>query len=111
MDLKLTLTVLKDELEEEERRITGNDPHFWTYLSVNEKMMKDSMIAKSRRKAGMPSDSNGKPLCCYTSMAESVNNKLTKAKGGSHQKEKSKDKLAKLESVKEVWEENFPSNQ
>lgn len=44
-DLKSKLTVLKDELEEE-RRITANDPHFWTYLSVIEKMIKDSLIAK-----------------------------------------------------------------
>lgn len=80
---------MKDELEEEERRITGHDPHLWTYLSVNEKTMKDSMIAKSRRKAGMPSDSNGKPFHCYTNMAESIikkKKKTDKAKGGSHQK-------------------------
>lgn len=43
-DLKSKLTAVKDELEEEERRITGNDPQFWTYLSVNKKMKKDSMI-------------------------------------------------------------------
>ena len=104
-DLKSKLTVLKDELEEEERRITGKEPHFWRYLSVNEKMMKDSMIAKSRRKAGMPSDSNGKPLRCYTNMAESVNNKLTRQKEAVTRKEKSKDNLTKLEFVKEVWEE------
>ena len=104
-DLKSKLTVLKDELEEEERRITGNEQHFWTYLSVNEKMMKDSMIAKSRRKAGMPSDSNGKPLRCYTNMAGSVNNKLTRQKEAVTRKEKSKDNLTKLEFVKEVWEE------
>lgn len=87
-DLKWKLTVLKDELEKEERRITGNDPHLWTYLSVNEKAMKDSVILKSRRKAGMPSDSNGKPFHCYTNMAESIikKKKTDKAKGGSHQK-------------------------
>ena len=38
------------------------------------------MIAKSRRKAGMPSDSNGKLLRCYTIVAESVNKKLTRQK-------------------------------
>lgn len=104
-ELKSKLTEVKDELEAEERRITGNDPQFWTYLTVNEKMMKDSMIAKSRRKAGMPSDSNGKPLRCYTNMAESVNNKLTRQKEAVTRKEKSKDNLTKLEFVKEVWEE------
>ena len=43
-DLKSKLTAVKDELQEEERRITGNDPQFWTYLSMNKKMKKDSMI-------------------------------------------------------------------
>ena len=38
-DLKSKLTAVKDELEEEERRITGHDPQFWTYLSVKEKVM------------------------------------------------------------------------
>lgn len=69
-DLKSKLTAVKDELEEEERQIAGNDPQFWTYLSVNKKMKKDSMITLSRRKAGMPSDSNRKPLRCYTNMAK-----------------------------------------
>jgi len=56
--------------------MTGKDPQFWAYLSMNEKMMKRSMIVKSRRKAGMPSDYNGKPLHCHTGMAESINNKM-----------------------------------
>ena len=42
---------------------------------------------------------------CYTNMAESVNNKLTRQKKAVTRKEKSKDNLTKLEFVTEVWEE------
>lgn len=104
-ELKSRLNEVKQELEEGEKKMTGKDPQFWAYLSRNEKMMKKSMIAKSRRKAGMPSDSNGKPLRCYTNMAESINNKLTRQKEAVTRKDKSKDNLTKLDFVRDVWEE------
>ena len=51
-DLKSKLTEVKDKLGKEEKRITGNDPQFWTYLSVNEKIMKDSIIANEFKEKG-----------------------------------------------------------
>ena len=104
-EVKSRLIEITQRLEEEGKRMTGKDPQFWAYLSVNEKMMKRSMIVKSRRKAGMPSDSNGKPLRCYTNMADSVNNKLTRQKEAVTRKEKGKDNLTKLDFVRDVWEE------
>ena len=104
-ELNLRLSEAKTVLEDEERRITGKDPHFWTYLSKNERMMKTSMVAKAGRKAGMPCNADGKPLRCYTNMAESVNNKLTRQKEAITRKDKSKNNLTKLDFVQNVWEE------
>jgi len=47
-------------------------------ISVNERENDEEIndCEVKKKKKGMPSDYNGKPLHCHTSMAESVNNKM-----------------------------------
>lgn len=106
-DLKARIQSCKQTLEEEEKQLTSTSSlQFWTYISSHEKMMKKSMIATARRKAGMADlDNKGKPARCFTNQSESVNNKLTRQKEAMTKSDKNKSDMSKLQFVKDVWQE------
>ena len=105
-DLITRILEAKKPLEAEELKLTGKEtPEFWSYLKSHKKMMKQSMIATARSKAGMPIDTSGKPVKCYTNQSESINNKLTRQKEALAKNDKSKVDLTKLQFTKDVWEE------
>ena len=96
----------KKPLDAEELKLTGKEtPEFWSYFNSHKKMMKQSMIATARSKAGMPIDTSGKPVKCHTNQSESINNKLTHQKEALAKNDKSKVDLTKLQFTKDVWEE------
>ena len=71
-------------------------------------MIGKTMTLNARRKAGMPTDSNGKPLRPYTNGSEAINNVLlqTKESGDLHdQKKPETAQLSKLEFTKNIFEE------
>ena len=105
-DLIARILEAKKPLEAEELKLSGKEtPEFWSYLNSHKKMMKQNMIATARSKAGMPMDTSGKPVKCYTNQSESINNKLTRQKKALAKNDKSKVDLTKLQFTKEVWEE------
>ena len=83
----------------------SSQSEFWSYVNSHKKMMKQSMIATARSKAGMPIDTSGKPVKCYTNQSESINNKLSRQKEALAKNDKSKVDLTKLQFTKDVWEE------
>ena len=76
-DLKTRLQASKEELDREERAVLAKDDayqcKFWKYLELNYKMMKDNMVAKVRRQAGLKDGPDGKPIRSYTNPSESMN--------------------------------------
>ena len=105
-DLIARILEAKKPLEAKELKLIGKEtPEFWSYLNSHKKMMKQNMIATARSKAGMPMDTSGKPVKCYTNQSESINNKLTRQKKALAKNDKSKVDLTKLQFTKEVWEE------
>ena len=105
-DLIARILEAKKPLEAEELKLTGKEtPQFWSYLNSHKKMMKQSMIATARSKAGMPIDTSGRPVKCYTNQSESINNKLTRQKEALAKNDKGKVDLTKLQFTKDVWEE------
>ena len=65
------------------------------------------MTLNARRKAGMPIDSNGKPLRPYTNGSEAMNNVLLQTKESylRDQKKAETAQLSKLEFTKNIFEE------
>ena len=105
-DFKVRLSAAQETLDEEERRLTGNQtPLFWKYLNSHKQMMKKCMIAPARKKAGMPLDKSGTPLRSYSNQSESINNKLTRQKEGMVKNDKSKVNMTKLQFTRDVFEE------
>ena len=105
-NLKRRLSAAEEPLKKEEEKFTGADTSgFWLYLHGQRSMMKKCMIADARNKAGMPCDSSGVPLRCYTNQSESVNNKLTRQKEAIVKNDKNKVNLTKLQFKRDVWEE------
>lgn len=106
-DLKRRLSAAEEPLKKEEQKFTGADTsEFWLYLHGQRSMMKKCMIADARNKAGMPCDSSGVPLRCYTNQSKSVNNKLTRQKEAIVKNDKNKVNLTKLQFTRDVWEED-----
>lgn len=63
-------------------------------------MMKKTMIATAKRKAGMADlDNKGKPTRCFTNQSESVNNKLTRQKEAMTKGDKNKNDMSNLQFV------------
>ena len=65
------------ELDREERAVLAKDDayqcKFWKYLELTYKMMKDNIVAKVRRRAGLKDGPDGKPIRSYTNPSESMN--------------------------------------
>ena len=65
------------ELDREGRAVLAKDDayqcKFWKYLELNYKMMKDNIVAKVRRQAGLKDGPDKKPIISYTNPSESMN--------------------------------------
>ena len=65
------------ELDREGRAVLAKDDayqcKFWKYLELNYKMMKDNIVAKVRRQAGLKDGPDKKPIISYTNPSESTN--------------------------------------
>ena len=74
------------------------DSKFWKYLESNYKMMKNSMVAKVRRRAGLKDGPDEKPVRSYTNPSESMNHVMSSLKKDIVSSENVKDRgLTKLE--------------
>ena len=109
-DLKNRLQASKEELDREERAVLAKDDayqcKFWKYLELNYKMMKDNMVAKVRRQAGLKDGPDGKPIRSYTNPSESMNHVMsTFKKGVVSAKDGKENGLTKLEFTTSVFEE------
>ena len=106
-DLRKRLKSTKEDLEKKEIQVLGKDdkylPKYWSYLNSNRKMMKNHMVDKVRRKAGMIDGKDGKPPRCYTNCSESMNN-VMKAARNNYLKQNSTTQLSKLEFTRHVFE-------
>ena len=71
-------------LDESEKEILPKQstyqPLFSKYLDERREMIAKTMTLNARRKAGMSTDSNGKPLRPYTNGSEAMNNVLLQTK-------------------------------
>ena len=108
-DLKRRLEASK-ELDREERNVLGKDDtyecKFWKYLESNYDMMRNNMVAKVRRRAGLKDGPDGKPVRSYTNPSESMNHVMSNLKKDIVSSENVKDRgLTKLEFTTSVFEE------
>ena len=109
-DLKRRLDASKEELDREERKVLGKDDgyecKFWKYLESNYDMMRNNMVAKVRRRAGLKDGPDGKPLRSYTNPSESMNHVMSSLKKDIVSSQNVKDRgLTKLEFTTSVFEE------
>ena len=77
------------------------------YLDERREMIAKTMTLNAGRKAGMPTDSNGKPLRPYTNGSEAMSNVLLQTKENylRDQKKPETTQLSKLEFTKNIFEE------
>ena len=65
--------------------------------------MKRSIVHTARKKTGMPCNASGKQKKHFTNQSETINNKLTRQKQAMEKKDKGKNKISKLEFVRDLW--------
>ena len=105
-EVKEQLQNKKEVLDEKEKE-SSYRPLFSKFLDERRRMIAKTIRLKARRKAGMPTGSNGKPARPYTNGSEAVNKVLLQTKE-SYFREKKKPEttqLSKLEFTKNIFEE------
>ena len=82
-------------------------PLFSKFLDERRRMIAKTIRLKARRKAGMPTGSNGKPARPYTNGSEAINNMLLQKKESYLQEQKKLEttQLSELEFTKNIFEE------
>ena len=95
-----------DTKEREVLRREGQSyvPTFAAYLDGHYNMMKNHMVEKVRRKAGLPNGNNGKPLRSYTNCSESMNHVMKVAKDAFLRENPCVTQLSKLQFTKNVFQ-------
>ena len=103
-ELKKNLRDLQKDFDNKEREILGKDqnyqPQFSSYIVDHYDMIKSSMIAKARRKAGLPEES-GRPVRCFSNPSESMNHVIKVEK---HTRFPNKRFISKLEFLRDIFE-------
>ena len=100
-DLRKRLNAAKIDMDEQECRVLNKTcqsymPKYSAFLEGKYTMMKKCMVAKVRRKAGLPDDETGNPVRCYTNASESMNS-VMKA-----------EKNAFLRENPQIWRQCIP---
>ena len=110
-EVKEQLRIAKKVFDGKEKEILQKQstyqPLFSKYLDERKEVIAKTMTLSARRKAGMPNDSNGKPLRPYTNGSEAMNNVLLQTKESylRDQKKPETAQLSKLEFTKNIFEE------
>ena len=105
----MRLDAKRDEMDTKEREVLRREgqsyvPTFWAYLDGHYNMMKNHMVEKVGRKAGLPNGNNGKPLRSYTNCSESMNHVMKVAKDAFLRENPCVTQLSKLQFTKSVFE-------
>ena len=79
-EVKEQLRNAKEVLEEKEKELLKKKSSYRSLFPTKTKMIAKTMSLKARRKAGMPTGSNGKPARPYTNGSEAINNVLLQTK-------------------------------
>ena len=108
-DLRRQLNEAKTKMDERECKFLNKTcqsylPRYSAFLEEKYDMMKKCMIAKVRRKAGLPDDQTGNPVRCYTSASESMNNVMKAERNSFLRHNPGVSKLSKLQFTRHVFE-------
>ena len=115
-EVKQQLRNAKEVLDEKEKELlkkkSSYQPLFSKFLDERRRMIAKTMGLKARRKAGMPTGSNGKPARPYTNGLEAMNNVLLQTKESylREQKKPETAQLSKLEFTKNIFERYIRNN-
>ena len=107
--MRQRLNAAKIDMDEQECRILNKTcqsymPKYSAFLEGKYTMMKKCMVAKVRRKAGLPDDETGNPLRCYTNASESMNSVMKAEKNAFLRENPGVSKLSKLQFTRHVFE-------
>ena len=108
-DLKQRLNAAKAEMDDREKKILNKTspsyvPRYSAYLKEKYDMMREHMIGKVRRKAGLPEDETGKPVRSYTNASESMKNSMKAERNSFLRHNPGVSKLSKLQCTRRIFE-------